>query len=41
VKTTILGAKETNHSKLNGNLGVADYPATKVLLEFVEALPRS
>ena len=37
VKTTVFGAKETNHSKLNDNLGVAGDPATKVLLEFVEA----
>ena len=37
VKTTVFGAKETNHSKLNDNLGVADDPATKVLLEFVDA----
>jgi hypothetical protein len=41
VKTTILGAKETNHNKLNGNLGAAGDPATKVLLEFVEALAHS
>jgi arylformamidase len=41
VKTTVFGAKETNHSKLNDNLGVAGDPATKVLLEFVDALPRS
>jgi arylformamidase len=37
VKTTVFGAKETNHSKLNDNLGVAGDPATKVLTEFVEA----
>lgn len=37
VKTTVFGAKETNHSKLNDNLGVAGDPATKVLLEFVDA----
>jgi arylformamidase len=41
VKTIVFGAKETNHSKLNDNLGAAGDPATKVLLEFVEALPRS
>jgi hypothetical protein len=41
VKTTVFGAKETNHSKLNNNLGVVGDPATKALLEFVEALPRS
>ncbi len=37
VKTTVFGAKETNHSKLNDNLGTAGDPATKVLREFVEA----
>ena len=41
VKTTVFGAKETSHVRLNDNLGVAGDPATKVLLEFVEALPRS
>jgi arylformamidase len=41
VKTTVFGAKETNHSKLKDNLGVAGDPATKVLLEVVEALPHS
>jgi arylformamidase len=37
VKATVLGAKETNHSKLNDNIGVADDPATKALLEFMDA----
>ena len=37
VKTTIFGAKETTHVKLNDNLGVAGDPATKVLVEFVDA----
>jgi acetyl esterase/lipase len=37
VKTTVFGARETNHSKLNDNLGAAGDPATKVLLEFVDA----
>jgi acetyl esterase/lipase len=41
VKATVFGAKDTNHSKLNDNLGVAGDPATKVLLEFIEALPRN
>ena len=36
VKTTVFGAKETNHRKLNDNLGTSDDPATKVLLEFVD-----
>jgi acetyl esterase/lipase len=29
------GARETNHNKLNNNLGVPDDPATKALYEFV------
>ena len=37
VKTTVFGAKETTHNKLNDNLGVAGDPATKVLMEFVDA----
>jgi arylformamidase len=37
VKATVFGAKETNHSKLNDDLGVPDDPATKVVLEFVGA----
>jgi acetyl esterase/lipase len=37
VKTTVFGAKETNHRKLNDNLGTTGDPATKVLLEFVDA----
>lgn len=37
-----IGDKFTKRSgKLNGNLGVAGAPATEVLLEFVDALPRS
>jgi acetyl esterase/lipase len=35
IKSTAFGAKETNHVKLNDNLGVADDPATKALAEFV------
>jgi len=37
VKTTVFGAKETNHSKLNDDLGVARDAATAVLTEFVDA----
>ena len=37
VKTTVFGAKETNHRTLNDNLGTTGDPATKVLLEFVDA----
>jgi acetyl esterase/lipase len=37
VKTTVFGANETNHTKLNDNLGLAGDPATKAVLEFVDA----
>jgi arylformamidase len=37
----VFGAKETNHSKLNDNLGLPDDPATAALAEFVgQALRR-
>ncbi len=32
---TVFGAKETNHTKINENLGVPDDPSTKALFEFV------
>ncbi len=35
VPTTVFSAKDTNHSKLNDDLGLADDSATKVLEEFV------
>jgi arylformamidase len=35
VPTKVFGAKETNHSKLNENLGLPDDPPTKALFEFV------
>jgi acetyl esterase/lipase len=35
VPVTVFGAKDTNHSKLNANLGVPDDPATKALFEFL------
>jgi acetyl esterase/lipase len=39
ILATVFGAKETNHSKINADLGLPDDPATKVLFEFVrEAL---
>jgi acetyl esterase/lipase len=40
VKTTVFGARETNHRKLNDNLGTTDDPATKVLMEFLDACLR-
>jgi acetyl esterase/lipase len=36
IQTKVFGAKETNHSKLNDNLGVAGDPATKELFAFVD-----
>ena len=36
---TVFGAKETNHTKNNTDLGPPDDPATKALFEFIgEAL---
>ncbi len=35
IATTVFGAKETNHTKLNDNLGSPDDPATAALAEFV------
>jgi acetyl esterase/lipase len=35
IATTVFGAKETNHTKLNDNLGLPSDPATAALSEFV------
>ncbi|MBX7211651.1 MAG: alpha/beta hydrolase [Verrucomicrobiaceae bacterium] len=35
VPVTVFGAKDTNHSKLNNDLGLPDDPATKALTDFV------
>jgi acetyl esterase/lipase len=35
VSTTVFGAKETNHRRLNENLGSPDDPATKALIVFL------
>lgn len=37
IPATVFGAKETNHNKLNANLGQPDDPATAALYEFVDA----
>ena len=38
---TVFGAKDTNHTKINENLGVTDDPSTKALFDFVaEALKK-
>jgi arylformamidase len=39
IPVTVFGAKETNHNKINNDLGLSDDPSTKALFEFVaEAL---
>ena len=35
VPVTLFGARETNHNKINADLGLPDDPATKALFEFV------
>ncbi|MDZ4287633.1 MAG: alpha/beta hydrolase [Prosthecobacter sp.] len=35
IPTTVFGATDTHHVKLNDNLGLPDDPATKVLYEFI------
>ena len=35
VPVTVFGARETNHNKLNANLGRPDDPVTKALFEFL------
>jgi arylformamidase len=37
VSTKVYGAKDTNHTQINANLGLPDDPTTKVLFEFVAA----
>ena len=36
IPTRRFAARETNHSKLNENLGLPDDPPTKALFEFVD-----
>jgi acetyl esterase/lipase len=38
IPTTVFGAKETTHNKLNADLGLPDDPATKELLKFLAPL---
>ena len=41
IPAKVFGAQETNHSRINNNLGTADDPSTKALFEFVaEALKK-
>jgi hypothetical protein len=35
VATTVFGARETTHNKINADLGLPDDPATKALFEFL------
>ncbi|HEX5445939.1 MAG TPA: alpha/beta hydrolase [Pirellulales bacterium] len=37
VPVTLFGGQETNHNRLNDNLGTPDDPASKALFEFVDA----
>lgn len=36
IPTTVFGAKETNHGKINADLGLPDDPSTKALYEFLD-----
>ena len=36
IPTTVFGARETTHNKLNNDLGLPDDPATKLLFDFVD-----
>lgn len=38
VKTTVFAARDTTHSRLNDNLGVPGDPATRALVQFVDAI---
>ena len=40
IPTTVFGAKSTNHSKLNEDLGLPDDPATAAVAEFVSEVMR-
>jgi acetyl esterase/lipase len=40
IASILFGAKETNHTRLNNNLGEGDDPATKALGEFVDKVMR-
>jgi acetyl esterase/lipase len=38
IPTTLFGARETTHNKLNANLGLPDDPATEALFKFLDPL---
>ena len=37
IPTTVFGARETNHTRINAELGTTDDPSTKAMFEFVKA----
>jgi len=40
VPTTLFGAKDTYHDKLNDDLGIPDDPATKALYDFIKSIDK-
>jgi arylformamidase len=38
ISATLFGAKDTNHTQINANLGLADDPSTKALFEFLDQI---
>jgi len=36
IPVTLYAGKETNHTRINANLGMPDDPGTKALFEFVD-----
>ena len=40
IAVKLFGAKDTEHSKINENLGVPDDPSTRALFEFVGAMTK-
>ncbi len=41
ITTTLFGAKDTYHDKLNDDLGIPDDPATKALYEFIKSIDKN
>jgi acetyl esterase/lipase len=41
IPTTVFGARETTHSKLNADLGLPDDPATQALVQFLDPLVKT
>jgi hypothetical protein len=40
ITATLFGAKDSEHSKINENLGLPDDPATKAMFEFVDEMAK-